>query len=1383
MFSLDAQASGGTATRNPRRRQRTISDDSVALRQSSKRRKRSFLAPDTFIPPTQQRLNGHLPAIHGDPVSNGHPPEARKHRDVSVDTTSLAIRNRGNKRIEREKRGSKQDEGVVQTKNDNYVVTQDPNIPDALRDILSREPWQSEISSSLGHAVATTYNQAIIWCYRHGSSAIDVSNPLVIKLPNLSPKTLSPLHSLPLGMLVHDSGAGEIALLVVMPLSGHVTYWEAVKRAANADSVRQKQQILQGSIGGLLSSEVITRITEAEPDGFILTTSNGRVIHLTVRDPQGRPQISTQYMRSNVASGKGLLGSITSVFSAASWRRDIAAVRTGPLQGKSHRTCIVATAQGLFQAWELVRHSTKTLRFEVDVKDEIFNALQKSSLGRVTEDMKSDILITDFALFPKSEITHEEHSSHRLLVLASIQRGRTGIYNLVDLSLRNGSVEIDVVHPITCYSEGQHPAEHWNSFKTQLLLPEPTQTAFVIFDKSVVLVSLARIEESPSSQIQIESHTLPDPFQDALYLRQHDHDYHVVGCCSEDNLTGLGKATCTLLVHGFGMARITTLPIKEGQSALERSTVTVRSKMEQAIFYGEMPYNLLDFDPGRSQFEIDGTELEAAALEINDSIMSSSSPYIPAITPSMEHQLRLRATALAELNNFATRWPLKLATRWQLLWSAEKMSAAIAIWKTYNAQLSLRNQERETTLLPELLDMMNAKYKVENRPERGETDIVRHYLIHDVWRIELVIPWAERAVEELYKEGIQDPAKQLSLINQAVDIQIRSMEAAFAFRTANAEAYGLGKDMIEDGIYQGRYESLPEPWTSIIETVTNVKRLTDVSRQMALNHADTPGSEDGGVDFEIVQKVAADNPRLVHICCQVYDERCRWLKAQPDAQTKAEADALTRAYHQIRRDLIVQIADLEMPDEGIKLAERYRDMQALVDVIERSTSQALDRLAEPGLSESDELDYRIQVESNRERMESYFTTYGSEWADVLYSNTISHGTIADLFDNASDFQKFLTLYLRGKPEYNKLSWINEVLAEHNFAKAADDLMAAQKQECSLWSKKIELSMGKLALLAAKEQEIPQIKSDIAARMIRRADRRIEIIDIQDQIHAYIQPSLVQALDEDAKFKIAIEEFGLYATKAMPTLRIIFEQNMAKLVSRQVLDTEDIIDIITLINDNTQHVDELGFSHQRFFLALKVLTLSGLGKLDPGRHELHEKIIWRRCILNDDWEVLNQTEAKDDEAVARETRATALFQTLKAGFEDGTFDIIQPKPPSAILTAGTTVASLRTSSRYVNTSDSALKALAQDLEKEDRRLEDALERGRLEMRWNGIVEAAKASARADADRHGVEMAQMEMVKRKVAARLGLGDSEVEDVYTNGHVHGGVPMDEQGDTLMD
>ena len=1115
------------------------------------------------------------------------------------------------------------------------------------------EQWQAEISSSLGHAVATTHTQAIIWRYKHGSQAIDVLNPVAIRLPYPSTKVQGPRDPLPLGILVHDAGAGEVALLVIMPLSGQVSYWESVKQAATIDLVRQKQQGPHGTVSGLLSGESILKITEAEPDGFVLITSNGRIVHLTVKDSQGRPLVSTQFLRSSGASGGSFFGSITNVFSAAAWRRDIAAVQIGPLQGKSHCSCIVVTKQGVFQVWELSRHSTKTLLFETDAKDDIFKATQKSSNRAFTNDAKTDMTIVDFAIFPTTDTKDAAQGSHRLLVLTSIEEGRAGTYNLIDLIIQDGSVEISVIHPISCYSEGQHDAEYWIAIRPRVLLPEPAQTAFLVFDEAIVLVSLAKIEESPSSQLQLEAHTLPDPFQDALHLRQTNPEYHVVGCCSEDFDRDSGKATCVFLIHGFGMARVTTLPIKEGQSALDRSAVTVKSKIEQAVFYGNMPHNLLDFNPGRSEFRIENEELEVATLEINDSIMKSTSNYIPAISPSMEHQLDLRATALAELIGYVSKWPLKASTKWELLWSGEKMAAARAIWHIYNARLAHQSQEKKSSLLPELLDMISEEQKKENQPELGESDIVRHYFIHDVWRIQMVIPWAQQAVEELYGEGVQEIAKQARLIDQADDIQICAMEAAFAFRTANAQKYGLGTDVIVDGIYQGTYDGLPEFWTSIIETVVKVKELTDLSREIAvaLNNERTSAEEDGGDDFRLISKLAADNPRLIHICCQVYEERCRWLKSRSDPQSRADGEALSVTYLKIRKALICKTSEIGLVDEGIRLAETYQDMEALVDVLELSTLEALAGLLEPAISENEEIELKDRVDSNRKRLEKYFSTYGDRWANALYSKNITDGAFADLFDDVDRFQDFFTRYLRSKPGLAKLSWINEVLAEHDYAAAAKNLIDAQKAEENAWSKKIELSMAKLALLAAKEKKPSQVKRGDSTKRIRDVNDRVGLLTIQEMLYRYIHPKLVTTLEGSGDEEV-MKAFGRKNTEGKPALRLLQEMNLKKLVAHQVLQAEGIIDILTLLTVNATQPHEEYFAHQRFFLALKVLSMTGFDKTDKSRFTLIEKLIWRRCMIQDEWAKLNQTDMKNDAVVKQETSKTALFKTLKAGFEDG-----------------------------------------------------------------------------------------------------------------------------------
>ena len=114
MFSPEATAHGSLSTRNPRRRQRTASDDSASKKINTKRRKRSLLAPDTFDPPVDHPNYDRIYHVNGDSASNGHAVKTRAQRDVSVDTTSLAIRNKGSRRGVGEKRVTETDEGMIQ---------------------------------------------------------------------------------------------------------------------------------------------------------------------------------------------------------------------------------------------------------------------------------------------------------------------------------------------------------------------------------------------------------------------------------------------------------------------------------------------------------------------------------------------------------------------------------------------------------------------------------------------------------------------------------------------------------------------------------------------------------------------------------------------------------------------------------------------------------------------------------------------------------------------------------------------------------------------------------------------------------------------------------------------------------------------------------------------------------------------------------------------------------------------------------------------------------------------------------------------------------------------------------------------------------------------
>ena len=1104
-----------------------------------------------------------------------------------------------------------------------------------------KERWQGEISYDRGYALAVTQTQAIVWRYTQSASPSDGSKPLTVRLPHTPNNSRDPLPICTLTTVTTEPG-----FLVVIPNSGKITYWDSISSAGNGDPIRQKQQGTHGTIGGMVSGEIVTQVTNAGLAGFVLTFSTGRVAHLTVKDARDRPLINVQYLRGNGASGGGLFGGLKNVFGGTGWRRDVATVKAAGGRQKTQRDIVVSTTRGIFQIWDLNFDGMDSLIHEIDAREDLLQAIAEG--GQLSSDQNEYLFeVLDFTFIPNGkEVAKVGHAGgFKLLVLTALSRKGISRYGLVGLTITNGSLKVDVAHPISCYTTPRHPESSW---RPQVQLPEPGRTAFIIFEKSVVLLSLSTVEESPDSQLQTEAHTLPEPFQDTIDFRK-DRTFRAVGCSAERLERDREYATCLVMVHGFGIVRVAALPEKDNISASERARVTAKTKIEQAVFYGNMQHNLIDFS-GRPEITFLPEEVESAALELSDAIMKATSSYIPAITPSMDHQLNLRSTALADLAKHLKQHytPLRRSARWKLLWDAEKMAAARSVWSSYDSAVS--KNEGKITLLAELVEMVHEDLKLENRPEHAETDAVRHWFTHDIWRIEVIIPWAQKAIEELYSEGIQDAPRQARLISEANDVQISALETAFRFREENAALYGLDEKM-EDGVLTSGFEELPHFWTSAILIPDRIKLLIDVSREMAISHENDTG-EPGEPDPQIILKIAGDNPRQIQLCCQTYTEKFRWLKAQSDPQQRARGDALEAAYLEVRRDLLVKLLDLSLADKGMMLAEKYYDMGALVELLVRNTTDTAKRLNMEGLSDEEESELQERLDLNEERTGAYFRRFGNDWANALFTQFIEGGRLSGLLAYGVEFQPFLTRFLRGNPLYAKLTWINEIAQQNNYRRAAHYLDIAQKDETNVWTKKIELSMCKLALLA--DSQGGKAKDENANKaLMRKSERRMAILAVQEQLYAYIQPTLRDALDDEAGAELVTEQCCSRSfVKSKPTLRKAMERNLSMLVRRQVLEPEPLIDTLTLIDDIENYSDSDGFADKRFFLALKVLKLTGFESSELDRYELNEKLIWRRCMIKDDWESINRTELKPDTELEVETGATALFKTLREGFNTG-----------------------------------------------------------------------------------------------------------------------------------
>ena len=1214
-----------------------------------------------------------------------------------------------------------------------------------------------------------TQDQATIWRYVQGSSSTENMSSVNVKLMNPSN---NPRHPLPLGILVPTSA--EPGLLVVMPTSGKITYWESLSNAASTDASRQKQQSIQGIVPGLMSGESVTTITEAEPRGFILTMDTGRLAHLLVSDPQGKPSINLHFLRDNGASSGGVFGSLRGVFGSAGWRKDVAAVRAGSSCQRGQRYVVVVTKKGTFQTWELSWNGTHTLVNDVEAKGPILQALVETA--NTFSDYEEHLFeVLDFTILPsggakKTIAKAKQNSDCKLIVLISLQRRTFSRYVLIEMTITNGSAIVEVVHPITCYKSS---IPLGTELRPQVVVPDRSQTAFITFEKTLVVVSLAEVDETPDSQLQMEAHTLPDPFQDAIDFSKRK-PYRIVGCAAEPYDRGHAQPSCVVMIYGFGLIRIAALPLKEGQSALERVAVTAKMKIEQAVFYGNLQQDLLDFSP-RPEIEFSSSEIEAAALSVSQSIMNSTSMYIPAIGPSMDQQLQRRVNALAELNKYLKRHyqsSMSRLTKWKLLWNAEKMSSARAIWRCYSS--AIMNQQEDPAsknLLTETIEAIHEDYKTENQPQHYETDGVRHWLIHDAWRLEHILPWAQNMVEILFQEAVEDHrpidlATQARLVSEANDIQLAGLETAFKFREANVAAYGLENEVMVDGVLQRGFDELPEFWTSTGATVERVKTLTDLSRELT-KLCESSEDVENGPSTELIVKLAADNPRQVQICCQTYIERFRWLKSRQEKEGKAAGEELMRAHFTVRKALFAGLSDVGQPDMGIQLAEKYRDMDALVEII----SQELESVDSDGLAQMYE-----------ERVRSYFTKYGTAWADAYFKKHLDGGKAIAVLTNNDEYKPHLTKFLRSHPLYAKLGWINEVASEKNYLASANNLSLVEKRESNLWSRKIGLSMSKLSLMAATSRG--QIKDNSAKPIVRGIDENVAVLKTQEKLREYMKPNLIDALDAEAATDLAMQKFGTTFVSGKPILQKSLEQCLQKLIAMETLSSEGLIDALTLIDDEGLYTDEEGVMNIRFFSALRVLSLSDLETSDPEYKNILERTIWRRCMIQDNWEDINRTELKDDTQVEVETGATLLFKTLKEGYRTGFWEKRAPLPPSSLTEAGTTIKSLKTASHYSKMPDNVLELLTRDMEAEAESLERSIEKGRLEEWWKGVVEAAKAAARAEADEEGEETLRKRNAEAEFERRLAEMDQEASfgKSSSGGGGGDGGDVDDQGDVVM-
>lgn len=1233
-------------------------------------------------------------------------------------------------------RGNKADGAVVLTTNDTYTVSKLPALPDRLRtDVTVRQ--HGAIYSENGYALTLTHTHAIVWPY-----AVNIPSPetFTFELPNTSRYETDPL---PLGSLVAASASStEPGLVIVIPNSGKVTYWESIASAATLDLIRQQRNGVQLSIPGMHSGERVVQILNAESVGFILGFSSGRIAYMSVRDGQGRPGISVQFLRggSGAVSG-GIFGGIRQALSGTTGRENIAAVRAGRAEKLGERNIVVATAKGKLQSWTIHRGGHGALHIEVEERESIISAMKQEQPA--LDGLHSDSFeLLDFTYTPESVadtlLTSQENNDTHLVLLASLSDHHMTHYSLVEVLLNQNEFSIGTVRPINSYKT---PISRTATSKPRIYLPNPALVAYVVFDRAVVVVSMARQPDSPDSQLRAESH-LQRTFEDVVDFRG-DINVEVVGSGMEephaavngpeDSKSRRHKAkhpAVVLILRGGGIVRVAATDITKLVSS-KAQQVTAKSKLGQAVFFGTLDKNPLSFAV-RPELQFLPDEVGAAALDLSQEILKSKTPYLAAMPASIEINLRKRSAALQHLAEHlrATGVALDRATRWKLLWDAERMAAASVIWKRYDASIKDKPEGQKRGILTDIVESIHENYKSKPQVEAGELDRIRHWFTNDIWNLEIAIPWAYQRIKYAFQDGQNDHNYILSVIYEANDLVTIALEEAFNFRTANLGLYGLEGEEIEHGILKENYEGLPEFWTSMVYLVENARKQAELVGMLTKHYL--RNDEKVEIDLDLLEQIRHQNPALVDLAIRTSTERIRWSLAQDSPQMQIEAEEMRASQAAAQDGQITFLAtDLDLADEAIVLAERHQIMPTLASVIVMEISICADKIRDPGLSEEEFKIWGSRTFDLQENIRRYFLNFGTSWADALYEHEIEIGAMTHLLDNYAEQRAYLTNFLRSKPEYSKLAWINDVTNEKDVNHASTILLdLGLKRERDVWSKKIELSLGTMARLAGQKlsQSGGTLISDVGQTELSAARNELGLVNIQDQAYDYILPFIKDAIDENAEVQLALEACGKKSLKKQKRSAALLEEGIGRLVRHEAMDALALVDLLTLMDDNGELENEIPFSAVQFYLALKAARCSSLEK---DEQILVQRVIWRRCMLRDDWAQVNNTDMKDDEQVSEQLRKTALYLTLRACFQNDMFEknsSIKPMSPQDVLGACTDELDHRFNGLDVNMREELMK----DMQVEDDRLKPFIQRCRLEKWYQGALDLAKQDFTAATD---------------------------------------------------
>ncbi|KXT04165.1 hypothetical protein AC578_63 [Pseudocercospora eumusae] len=1240
-----------STARNPRRRPRQSDNDT--LKTQAPRRKRSKVTQDTYAPrvstengsiaPSQESdilestpdgMNGSANGVHSNGL-HSHERAPSTSTPLMDGESSLAIR--GSKRGTVKRSHLRGDGATTLCHNEVYTVKMLPSTPRELK-----KP-ESEYRGSIqgNYALAVTQTKAIIWDYTSHAVA---SSARTFDIPFPS----RPGEPLPFGALVPNGiSTTDYGLLLISATSGKVIFYESIDRAASLGLFHHRKSGAEGTIP-LSAYEIVASLVSAEHAGYIATLSSGKLVHLTLRDGQGKPRVASQQLKIAEAGSGGVFGSFTG-FLKATHRRDLTAVHTRPSIIRGRMQAIGLTERAEILIWDLDWSGQSEFKASIDFRDVLVNGL-KDVVPAQLQSQTEQAVALDFAISakPSSSLAlapnGDSESALFLVILARVGYAGMHSYSLIEVLLPgDGSVETERISQIETHTNSGS-----SDSKPRLVIPAPGHTAFVTFEDATTLMGTQTIvPNTPEAQLHA-SYVVPDAFEETIALRSGKG--LAIREVFEEHPKG-GQASIVSFVQGAGLVRITAVDTTKVD---QFTRISVKSKIEQAVFYGALQTdNIIDFTK-QNESGYDLADVQNSAMAISDQILRADTVFthfLPPSPPSMPHHLATKAKALQALaTHVRTAHPaMSRSTMWRMLSDAERVAAGQQLWIAFQEHIDLVSQvKRRSTLLDELCSWFDEKAETfAQRKDLANEDSVRKFFLGGLHRLEALLSNLRVFLQNELDETERDPADSIKLVFQANEICLMSLRTAFKFRADNCSAYGIPPELIEDGILIApeEYVGVQQFWTSPSWFVRNTADIAYLSGEIA-NKFYVPENLDEDTE-RLAREVAHLNPELLEVWCTQYQEDIYWHMEHTDPKYRETGKKLQLEFEEDRYKRLRKLADVGQAAEGMRLAEKYRDMNTLTDMVIAEDQYLEESLHDRKVDRTEYLGLKKQLQT---RIRQYFNRYGAEWSEVFFDKLFSGASCGSKLVRAQiEWKQPLTEYLRAKPSRAKLCWINDVTQSRDFAHAATVLrQAAEDQESKLWSKKVELSMSKLALLAAEEAEAPtamrRFSRDTQEKATTTQDD-LTVVQVQEELYAHIRPDILASIDREAELQICVQNYGNKANE-FPALRRLLERGLDLLLDNVALSVDQLIDILTLMDVNVNDAAEGNFRGSEFFQALRALNAAAPSLPCP-RFEMLLQTIWKRAYIYDNWNKMKLSSSKvsDDERQAK-LRQSTIWQTLR-----------------------------------------------------------------------------------------------------------------------------------------